>query len=61
MASSSCQEVHIFQPFSSAASGAVTKVEQTLTFSTEATSNAQFMTQAKETSLIYVHEEEDKE
>eukprot|EP00916_Digyalum_oweni_P025904 GHVL01042641.1.p1 GENE.GHVL01042641.1~~GHVL01042641.1.p1 ORF type:complete len:511 (+),score=24.16 GHVL01042641.1:148-1680(+) len=53
---SSCQEVHVFRPFSKATSGAVTEASQTLTFRSKSSGvKTQKGQVSRRTTLVYEH------
>jgi hypothetical protein len=58
--SSDCSETHVFQPFSSASSGAVTTVRRQVKLAGQPTpaSSTQRMAETRESSLIFVHPEQ---
>ena len=59
MESSDCTETHVFQPFSSASSGAVATVRRQVKLAGQPTpaSSTQRMAETRESSLIFVHQE----
>ena len=59
MESSDCSETHVFQPFSSASSGAVATVRRQVTLAGQTIpASTQRMAETRESSLIFVHPEQ---